>query len=251
MNQGEGFDGGQPQGSGTHLLLGRPALVTGASRGIGREIAVHLARAGARVFAAARSEDALADLARDVGAEPLPMDVTDDASVWSAVDALRDGPGVPDLIVHAAGVFSVAQVADETVAAFDHNLNVNLRGAFLVTRAVLPDLLERGDGQIVLVGSVAGRKAFPGNASYTASKFGLRGFHEVLLEEVRGRGVRSTLLEPAATDTPIWDPLDPDNHPRLPNREDMLRPGDVAEAVLFVATRPAHVRIPVLQIERA
>ena len=112
-------------------------------------------------------------------------------------------------------------------------------------------MLERRGGLIVNVGSVAGRKAFPGNAAYSASKFGLRGFHEVLLEEVRGTGVRATLVEPAATDTPLWDPLDPDSDPGLPDRAAMLSPDDVAEAVLFVATRPESVRIPFLSIERA
>ena len=75
--------------------------------------------------------------------------------------------------------------------------------------------------------------------------------HEVLVEELRGTGVRATLLEPAATDTSIWDPFDPDADPDLPDRSVMLDPDDVAEAVLFVATRPEHVQIPVLQIERA
>jgi NADP-dependent 3-hydroxy acid dehydrogenase YdfG len=112
-------------------------------------------------------------------------------------------------------------------------------------------MLVRRGGLIVNVGSVAGRKAFPGNAAYSASKFGLRGFHEVLLEEVRGTGVRATLVEPAATDTPLWDPLDPDSDPGLPDRAAMLSPDDVAEAVLFVATRPESVRIPFLSIERA
>jgi NADP-dependent 3-hydroxy acid dehydrogenase YdfG len=97
---------------------------------------------------------------------------------------------------------------------------------------------------------VAGRKAFPGNAAYSASKFGVRGFHEVLLEELRGTGVRATLVEPAATDTPIWDPMDPDADPNLPPREAMLRPEDVAEAVSFVVTRPEGVQIPFLPIER-
>jgi NADP-dependent 3-hydroxy acid dehydrogenase YdfG len=116
---------------------------------------------------------------------------------------------------------------------------------------LLPGMLERGGGSIVNVGSVAGRKALPGNSTYAASKFGLRGYHEVLLEELRGTGVRATLVEPSATDTPLWDALDPDRHPGLPSRDRMLGVGDVAEAVLFVATRPDHVRIPLLQVERA
>src|SRR5690606_29080118 len=122
---------------------------------------------------------------------------------------------------------------------------------FLVIRALLPAMRERGEGLIVNVGSVAGRRALAGNGAYGASKFGLRGLHEVLVEEIRGTGVRATLVEPAATDTPLWDPLDPDTDPNLPGRADMLRPEDVAEAVVFVATRPPQVRIPLLQIERA
>ena len=145
----------------------------------------------------------------------------------------------------------MASCATETVKVFDETVAVNLRGTFLVNRALLPSMLERGTGLIVNVGSVAGRRAFSGNAAYSASKYGLRGYHEVLLEELRGTGVRATLLEPAATDTPLWDPLDPDRDPRLPNRDRMLRPDDVADTVLFVATRPQSVRIPVLQVERA
>jgi NADP-dependent 3-hydroxy acid dehydrogenase YdfG len=232
-------------------LHGRTALVTGATRGIGRRVAERLVEAGADVWIAARSEDALAELAAETGASPLPMDLTDDASVWHAVDVLREQGVTPHIVVNAAGVFTMESCAEQTVKDFDLNVDVNLRGAFLLVRAVLPDLLERGSGLVVNVGSVAGRKAFPGNAAYSASKYGLRGLHEVLQEELRGTGVRVTLLEPAATDTSIWDPMDPDSDPNLPDRSSMLSPDEVAEAVLFVATRPEHVQIPVLQIERA
>jgi NADP-dependent 3-hydroxy acid dehydrogenase YdfG len=234
-----------------HELHGRRVLVTGASRGIGRAVAEVLAEAGAKVWLAARTEVALLDVAKETGGTVLPLDLTDDTSVWDAVDSLRDGEGIPDIVINAAGVFSIAGCAEETVADFDLNVSVNLRGAFLLTRSLLPDMLERGSGLIVNVGSVAGRKAYPGNASYSASKYGLRGFHEVLLEEVRGTGVRATLLEPAATDTSIWDSMDPDTDPNLPDRAGMLSAEDVAQAVLFLATRPDHVSIPVLPIERA
>jgi NADP-dependent 3-hydroxy acid dehydrogenase YdfG len=204
------------------------------------------------VWLLARSREALEERARALGGSTVVADLTDEAAVWDAVDRLQDElGGPPSLVVNAAGVFGLSPVADTSVKDFDDHLNVNLRGTFLVARSVLPAMLERGDGLIVNVGSVAGRKAFPGNAAYSASKFGLRGFHEVLLEEIRGTGVRATLLEPAATDTPLWDPLDPDADPHLPDRAAMLSPDDVAEAVLFVATRPPHVRIPTLLIERA
>jgi NADP-dependent 3-hydroxy acid dehydrogenase YdfG len=226
--------------------------VTGASRGIGRSVVEALADAGVRVWCLARTAPDVRALAADVGGEALVADLTDDASTWGALDGMMDTiGGAPDVVVNSAGVFAIAPIASETVAAFDHAVAVYLRGTFLVNRVVLPSMLERGSGLIVNIGSVAGRKAYRGNGSYSASKYGLRGYHEVLLEELRGTGVRATLLEPASTDTPIWDPIDPDNNPRLPNRSDMLRAGDVAEAVLFLATRPPDVRIPLLQIERA
>lgn len=234
------------------LLEGRTALVTGASRGIGARIAGRLADDGALVWVLGRSRDALTELASRTGGRALVADLTDEAALWEAMDVLQEElGGPPDVVVNAAGVFALSPVASETVRSLDDHLAVNLRGAFLVARALLPAMLGRGSGLIVNVGSVAGRRAFPSNGAYSASKFGLRGFHEVLLEEVRGTGVRATLLEPAATNTPLWDPLDPDGNPGLPNRSAMLSPDDVAEAVLFVATRPATVRIPLLQIEHA
>lgn len=234
------------------VLRGRTALVTGASRGIGARVVERLAEEGARVWAMARSVAALDELAALTGASPLAADLGDDASVWDALDRLQEElGGPPSLVVNAAGVFALAPLSSETVRGFDQHVAVNLRGPFLVVRALLPAMLARGEGSIVNIGSVAGRKAFEENGAYSASKFGLRGLHEVLLEEVRGTGVRATLLEPAATDTPLWDPLDPDSDPALPDRSAMLSPHDVAEAVLWVATRPPHVRIPLLQIERS
>jgi NADP-dependent 3-hydroxy acid dehydrogenase YdfG len=233
-------------------LTGRSALVTGASKGIGRVVAEQLAEAGAHVWCMSRSEALISELAARIGGESLPADVTDDVAVWDAVDGMMSSlGGPPDIVVNSAGIFRVALCAKETVRSFDETMAVNLRGTFLVNRAVLPGMLERGRGLIVNLGSVAGRTAYKGNGAYSASKFGLRGYHEVLLEEVRSTGVRACLLEPAATDTPIWDALNPDQSPKLPNRDEMLRAEDVAAAVLFVATRPDTVTVPVLQIERA
>lgn len=232
-------------------LAGRTALVTGASRGIGRRVAGLFADEGARVWGLARSQAQLAELAATHGVIPLAADLTDDAATWGAIDEMQEAIGsVPDLVVNAAGVFGIEACVTTTLATFDAHHAVNVRGTFIVVRALLPGMLERRAGMIINIGSVAGRKAFPGNAAYSASKYGLRGFHEVLAEEVRGSGVRTSLVEPAATDTELWDPLDPDSDPGLPDRSDMLAVDDVAQAVLFVATRPSGVAIPVLQVER-
>lgn len=232
-------------------LAGRAVLVTGASRGIGEAVARMVAEAGGRVHALSRDPSPVKGVAEDSGGAAWAVDLTDDADVWAALDSLQERlGGPPDAVVAAAGAFGLAPLAETSVADFDRQIAVNLRGAFLVIRILLPGFLERRSGHIVTVGSVAGRKAFAMNGAYSASKFGLRGLHDVLLEETRGTGVAATMVEPAATDTPLWDPLDPDADPALPGRGDMLRPDDVAEAVRFVLTRPPHVRIPLLQIER-
>ena len=160
-----------------------------------------------------------------------------------------EAEGPPSIVVACAGAFTLAPLAETSVQDFDRLITVNLRGTFLLYRALLPPMLQAGRGDLVTIGSAAGRSAFPANGAYAASKYGQRGLHEVLAEELRGSEVRCTLVEPAATDTPLWDPLDPDTRPDLPARAEMLHPEDVAEAVLFSVTRPAHVRIPLLQIE--
>lgn len=260
-------------------LAGRFALVTGASRGIGRASALALAHAGARVGLVSRTRSSLEALAEEIrdgvagevaseasgeaSGEPpaddgpgsplvLPADVSDADAVEALLQEVRAATGdVPDLVVASAGVFTIGAIHETDPETLALNLDVNLKGSFLLVRAVLPGMLERGSGDLIQVGSISGRKAFPGNGAYSASKFGLRGFHEVLLEELRGTGVRATLVEPAATDTPIWDPMDPDGNPDLPSRATMLRPEDVADAILWAATRRSGVHIPVLPVEPA
>lgn len=232
-------------------LSGRLAVIAGASGGIGEACARTLARAGARTVLVARGRERLEALAAELGGRALPADVEDEKSVERAVAELLETEEPPHAVVNAAGVFDLSPVAETPVAVLDRNLGTNLRGAFLLVRAVLPAMLERGSGVIVSVGSVAGRRAFPENGAYSASKFGLRGLHEVLREELRGTGVRTTLLEPGAVDTGIWDPLDPDGRPDLPDRRGMLPPEAVAEAALFAVTRPEGVCVPVVQIESA
>ena len=233
-------------------LAGRSALVTGATSGIGAACARALASAGAEVFAVARRRDLLGRIADDIGGQAVPADLTRGRQIEAlAAEVTGRLKGAPDIVVHAAGVFSIAPLHRTAVEDLDRGWSLNLRSAFLLVRAFLPGMLGRKRGQIVMVGSVAGRQAFPDNGAYSASKFGLRGMHEVLREEVRGTGVRVSLVEPGACDTPLWDPIDPDRHPGLPPREAMLEAEQVAEAILFLVDRPASVQIPLLQIERA
>jgi NADP-dependent 3-hydroxy acid dehydrogenase YdfG len=230
------------------VLDGRVAVVTGGSSGIGRAVAARLVGAGARVIAVGRSAARLA--AAGTGAEACEADVATEAGV----DRVRRAAGdavVPDIVVHAAGAFELAPLAKTSVASFDRMVAVNLRAAFLLVRAFVPGMLERGSGHVVTIGSVAGRHAFPANGGYSASKFGVRGLHAVLSAELRGTGVRATFVEPAATDTPLWDAVDPEASPGLPPRSAMLDVAAVADAVLYAVTRPDAVAIPNILVERA
>jgi NAD(P)-dependent dehydrogenase (short-subunit alcohol dehydrogenase family) len=177
----------------------------------------------------------------------VPCDLTDPGA-WRAASARILELGPPAIVVSNAGAFVMKLLHDTTQAEFDAQLDINLRAPFAVARALLPAMRAAGRGAFIHVGSVADHAAFPENAAYAASKFGLRGLHEVLVAEYRGTGVRLSLLSPGPTDTAVWDPIDPDHQPHLPDRASMLRPADVAEAVLFLATRPAHVHVDWLRL---
>ena len=225
-------------------LSGRIAVVTGASRGIGAAAAALLAREGARVVRLARS---LAER-RDGQWFDLPCDVTDAARVPVVAELIRAEWGVPDILVNNAGSFHLAPFEDTTIAEFDAQLTANLRGPWLVARAFVPMMRAAGRGLVITVGSVADHTAFPGNAAYAASKFGVRGLHETLVAEYRSSGVRFTLISPGPTDTAAWDAVDPDSREGFTPRARMLRPEDVAGAVAFAATRPPHVQVDWLRL---
>jgi len=231
------------------------ALVTGASRGIGRATAAALARAGARVALVARDPVALAAVAAELRAEhgvdafPVPCDVTDGAAVEAACSEVAAVFGdAPDVVVNAAGVFSLAPAHETTADAFAAALASNLAAPFGIVRAFLGAMRARGAGHVVTVGSVADHSAFPENAAYAASKYGVRGLHEVLRAELRGSGVRATLVSPGPVDTALWDPIDPDARPGFTPRARMLRPDDVAAAILYAVTAPRGVNVDEIRL---
>jgi NAD(P)-dependent dehydrogenase (short-subunit alcohol dehydrogenase family) len=226
-------------------LAGRVALVTGASRGIGAATAEALRAAGARVVRVARTLPPAGDFL------DLPADLTDAGAVEVLAARVRREVGPPHVVVSNAGGFLLRPLDQTTLAEFDAQIAINLRAAFAVARAFLPMLRAEGRGTFVTVGSVADHVGFPENAAYAASKYGLRGLHETLLAEYRGTGVRLTLVSPGPTDTDLWAPFDPDRREGFPRRADMLRPSDVADAVVFVATRPPHVLIDWLRLGAA
>ncbi len=213
----------------------RVAIVTGAGRGIGRAVAKAFAREGAAVVLAARSGPELDVVARqitDAGgrASTMPTDVSDESAVGALVRRALAEQGRIDILVTAAGTAGFGPVADLKTADWDQMLAVNLRGAMLCCRAVLPAMMARRRGTIINIGSVVTSRVLSGSAAYTASKYGLLGFSRVLAEEMRPHGVRVGILAAGATDTSLWDAVS-----SPPDRGLMLRPEQVAEAALLMA----------------
>jgi len=229
-------------------LAGRTALITGASRGIGRAIASALAAAGARLTLVAREERSLERFADELGARAIAGDVGNVIDVERAVLAVGSAP---DIIVNNAGLFEPSRVDETTPAMFEAALDVNLVAPFRIISAFLPAMRARGRGDIVSVGSIADHTAFPGNAAYGASKHGLRALHGVLRTELRGSGVRVTLISPGPVDTSLWDEIDPDSREGFTPRSRMLHANAAAAAVLYAVTQPPDVDVELIRLSRS
>jgi NAD(P)-dependent dehydrogenase (short-subunit alcohol dehydrogenase family) len=225
-------------------VAGRVALVTGASRGIGAATAEALAREGATVIRVART---LREGAHG-RVQDIPCDLTDETQVDRLAARVIDQHGAPDVVVSNAGAFLLRPLESTSATELELQLATNIKAPFAVAKGFLPAMRNAGRGTFITVGSVADHIGFPENAAYAASKYGLRGLHETLLAEYKDSGVRLTLVSPGATDTAVWDPFNPDQRKGFMPRAGMLRPADVAEAILFVANRPAHVQIDWLRL---
>ena len=172
------------------------------------------------------------------------------AGIERTLQRIREDAGEPDILVNNAGRFAIAPVASTSTSDCAAALGTNLVAPFSLVRALLPGMLERRSGHVVTIGSVADRNIFPGNAAYSASKYGLRALHEVMRAELRGTGVRTTLVSPGPVDTPLWDPIDPDSKPGFTPRAQMLSADAVAGAVLYALSAPEDVNVDELRLSR-
>lgn len=225
-------------------LAGSVALVTGASRGIGLAVADELRAAGAHVVRLARSlQDGSAE--RET---TLRCDVTSPEEVARAVQTVKAELGVPDIVVSNAGLFIIKPLAETSPTDFLQSIATNLTGPFLIAHALVPEMVRRGSGHLVTIGSSSDRIAYPWNTAYGASKHGVRGLHEVIALEVARTGVRTTLVSPGRVDTEMWDSVDPALRPDAAGRNAMMRAEDVADAVLWAVTRPVRVDVTEIQM---
>jgi len=237
-------------------LNGAVALVTGASSGIGEATARMLAGRGAAVAMAARRTDRLEALGEQIAgsggtALPVELDVSDRARAEAAIARTVEELGRLDVLVNNAGVMLLGPMLEAPVEEWRQMVEVNLLGLMYMTKAAVPHLLEaaagdRGVADVVNVSSVAGRIARRGSGVYNATKFGVGAFSESLRQEVTGRHLRVSLVEPGAVATELQGHNRPEVKEELDKRfEEMeiLQAEDIAEAIEFVVTRPGHVAV--------
>ena len=229
-------------------LAGQLALVTGASSGLGRATAYALAAAGASVALVARSGSDLAAVAEQIQAEggkalPLACDLADADALAEAVATARRELGPLRVLVNAAGTDAPAPVSELTVEAWDRVLSVNLRAVFVLSRLALPDMVAAGQGTIVNVSSVAGKRGWANASAYCASKFALAGFTQALGAEVRRHGVRACVVYPGAMATHwgTWSADGRSSEPFGAPPREALPPETVAAFIAWLATAPSHL----------
>ena len=232
-------------------------MVTGASSGIGTATARALAAEGATVALIARRLDRLEDLAREIGesggtALPIGADVTDLSAAESVVARTVSEYGALDILVNNAGVMLLGPILDAPVEEWQRMVDVNLLGLLYCAKAAIPHLLEaaqnnpRGAADLVNISSVAGRVARRGSGVYNASKYAVGAFSESLRQEVTGRHLRVSLVEPGAVETELSSHNRPEVLESIKERfadVERLHADDIAEAIVYIVTRPRHVAI--------
>jgi 3-oxoacyl-[acyl-carrier protein] reductase len=220
-------------------LQGKVALVTGAGRGIGRAIALSLAKSGCRVVLSARTLVQLEDVRREIEqagghSTAIPADLTSDEALDALAVEGRRSYGPVDILINNAGWGRRAPVAKIDVDDLDQTLRLNLRAPMLLAKRLLPDMLAKSAGAVINIGSVSGKTGEANGAAYAASKFGLIGFTQSLYEEVREHGIKVAVILPGFVDTPLIPPT------RQLDRSKMIQADDVAQAVHYILTSPPN-----------
>ena len=218
-------------------LEGKAALVTGASRGIGRAVAHQLAAAGVGLGLASRSGD---DLGLD-GVVARPCDVRNSADLEAIVGETVDRFGRLDILVANAGVGAYGPFLELSPEHLEEMIDVNVKGTLYAVRAALPYLIESGEADLVTIASEAGRRGLPLEAVYCASKFAQVGFTRAMDHELREQGVRCTNICPGGVATEFA--MGRGRTPEMPELAGMMSGEDVADVVLFALTRPRTHRI--------
>jgi NADP-dependent 3-hydroxy acid dehydrogenase YdfG len=230
------------------MLNGQIAIVTGASRGIGKEVAKQLAKAGAKLTIIGSSEQihkTKAELKKEGFQDVLSIqaDVGRENEVDHVVETTKKTYGRVDLLVNNAGIGLFKPVEEVTIEEWQKTFEVNVQGVFLFTKAVLPIMKSQSFGTIITISSDVSRYTIPNGSLYTATKYAVQGFMGSVSQEVREEGIRVGTVNPGMVDTYFAESKQGD-----PAKADWLKVEDIAEAVVYMASAPKHMMIDELQI---
>lgn len=226
-------------------LTDKVAIVTGASQGIGKAIAQELAAAGATVVLAARSEEKLKNLAKEVNGIAYPCDITEEAEVLSLFEMVQDELGGCDILVNNAGLGIYGPTDEFDVDDFDKIQRVNVRGTFLCSREAAKLMKFAGSGYIINISSVVGIKGYVEQAAYGASKHAVMGLTKTMATELQPEGVRVSAILPGGVDTEMVALSRPDL-----DRSILIKPADIAHSVMFLLSLPESCAVDQIYIRR-
>jgi len=232
-------------------LASKVAIVTGASRGIGRAVSVALAQEAATVVLAARSIEKLqetADKVTEAGgkAEIVVTELTEEESIKNLVKVTSEKFSRLDILVNNAGVTHSARLEETITEDWERCMQINARAPFILCREALPLLKKSQAGYIINIASVVGVKGYPLQSAYTSSKHALRGMTISLAEELKGSNIRVHLLCPGGVDTELVQKVRPDI-----KKDELMQPEEIAELVLYLVTHKGNAIIDELHIRRA
>jgi NADP-dependent 3-hydroxy acid dehydrogenase YdfG len=236
----------------TQQLLGKVAIVTGATSGIGKATALALAQEGVKVAVTGRRVERLEELVEvigDTGGRALAIrnDITDRAAVHEMVALVRKEWGQIDILINNSGVMLLGPALRADPTDWQRMVDTNLYGVLWATHAVLPHMVERQQGHIVQISSVAGRTTRPTGAVYNATKWGVNAFTDALRQEICHHNIRTTLIEPGIVATELREHI---THDETRERTEawadsirQLQSEDIAKAVVYAVSQPEHVAI--------
>lgn len=229
-------------------LEDKVAIITGASKGIGKATAIKLAEAGANVILSARGVADLQNAAAEIRAFNgkalvIPADVADESQAENLISTTFQKYGKIDILVNSAGFGSFASVVESQTSDWDRMMAANLRSVYLCSKFALKYMLEQKSGQVINVISIAAKVAFKNASAYCVSKAGALHFTKVLAEEVRDKNIRVAAICPGSVDTPFWQKIDP-----KPDLALMLKAEHVANAILYVVSQPQGMVVDELTI---
>jgi ribitol 2-dehydrogenase len=226
-------------------LTGRVAAVTGAASGIGRASAEAMLAAGATVVLVDRDAAAMAEMASRLGGRALPLriDLLDPASCASLLDGVLGLAGRLDILHANAGSYIGGDLVEADLDGIDRMLQLNVNAVMKNVRTVIPHMIERGSGDIVVTSSVAGHNAIPWEPVYSASKWAMTCFVQAMRRQMKGHGVRVMAVSPGPVASALLADWPADRLQAAKDSGSLIEPAEIADAVIYMLSRPRHVTI--------